>query len=360
MNQKIAELVESAPETLNTLNELAAALGDDPNFATTVSNQIGALDTKVKEIPSTINSALAEAKASGQFNGATGPRGLTGATGPQGIQGIQGNTGATGPQGPQGPTGATGPKGTDGAKGNKGDPGTTPQKGIDFWTPADQESIVQQVIAALGTPVFGTVDTENNIILTGNLVDGTYTIKYENADGEQTTIGTLTAEGEPTYTNVLPLAIASDGTPYNGGQGWKTDTRLNSSGAETTSSATGIETTGFIPVKNGDVVCLSGITLNLNESAGNSYIWLYDSSFTKLTGRYTRLGDESESSLASMQASGLIDRDTNGNITMMVIGENNFFQTGASFGEITSVAYLRFSAAEINADSIITVNEPIE
>ena len=37
----IANIVNSAPETLNTLNELAAALGNDPNFATTISNQIG-------------------------------------------------------------------------------------------------------------------------------------------------------------------------------------------------------------------------------------------------------------------------------------------------------------------------------
>lgn len=38
---KVASLVESAPETLDTLKELAGALGNDPNFATTVSNQIG-------------------------------------------------------------------------------------------------------------------------------------------------------------------------------------------------------------------------------------------------------------------------------------------------------------------------------
>ena len=37
----IAALVDSAPATLDTLNELAAALGDDPNFATTVSTSIG-------------------------------------------------------------------------------------------------------------------------------------------------------------------------------------------------------------------------------------------------------------------------------------------------------------------------------
>lgn len=40
-NAAIAAVVDSAPETLDTLNELAAALGDDPNFATTVSNAIG-------------------------------------------------------------------------------------------------------------------------------------------------------------------------------------------------------------------------------------------------------------------------------------------------------------------------------
>ena len=36
----VAGLVDTAPETLDTLNELAAALGDDPNFATTVTNSI--------------------------------------------------------------------------------------------------------------------------------------------------------------------------------------------------------------------------------------------------------------------------------------------------------------------------------
>jgi hypothetical protein len=37
----VSSIVDTAPTTLNTLNELAAALGDDPNFATTISNQIG-------------------------------------------------------------------------------------------------------------------------------------------------------------------------------------------------------------------------------------------------------------------------------------------------------------------------------
>ena len=41
VDTKIANMVDSAPETLDTLNELAAALGNDPNFATTVATEIG-------------------------------------------------------------------------------------------------------------------------------------------------------------------------------------------------------------------------------------------------------------------------------------------------------------------------------
>ena len=40
VQQEIASLVDSAPGTLNTLNELAAALGDDANFSTTVTTSI--------------------------------------------------------------------------------------------------------------------------------------------------------------------------------------------------------------------------------------------------------------------------------------------------------------------------------
>jgi len=37
----VANVIDTAPEALNTLNELAAALGDDANFATTVTTSIG-------------------------------------------------------------------------------------------------------------------------------------------------------------------------------------------------------------------------------------------------------------------------------------------------------------------------------
>lgn len=40
VDNKVAELVNSAPEALNTLDELAEALGNDENFATTITNAL--------------------------------------------------------------------------------------------------------------------------------------------------------------------------------------------------------------------------------------------------------------------------------------------------------------------------------
>lgn len=121
--------------------------------------------------------------------GETGPQGPEGPIGPQGEQGPKGETGD---RGPQGPTGETGPKGDTGPQGEpgeaatisnvtasvddtsgdpevvvtmggtaqernfafafsglKGENGKTPVKGVDYWTPEDQQSIVDQVLQDL-------------------------------------------------------------------------------------------------------------------------------------------------------------------------------------------------------------------
>ena len=49
---QVNNLIDSAPSTLNTLNELAAALGDDASFATTVTNSLA---NKKTEISSSIS-----------------------------------------------------------------------------------------------------------------------------------------------------------------------------------------------------------------------------------------------------------------------------------------------------------------
>lgn len=63
-------------------------------------------------LPTAINDALAQAKASGEFDGAKGDKGDKG---DPGAQGERGEKGETGPAGAKGDTGPTGPKGADGA-----------------------------------------------------------------------------------------------------------------------------------------------------------------------------------------------------------------------------------------------------
>jgi len=56
VDTSISNLVDSAPGTLDTLNELAAALGDDPDFATTITNSIA---TKLPLAGGTMTGAIA-------------------------------------------------------------------------------------------------------------------------------------------------------------------------------------------------------------------------------------------------------------------------------------------------------------
>jgi microcystin-dependent protein len=52
ISTSLSGVIDSAPSTLNTLNELAAALGDDPNFATTITEMIA---NKITSVPGVIN-----------------------------------------------------------------------------------------------------------------------------------------------------------------------------------------------------------------------------------------------------------------------------------------------------------------
>ena len=62
-------MVNGAPEALNTLDELAEALGEDENFATTVSNRIGENTAEIKKVDNkigekTVQTQIIEAIAS--------------------------------------------------------------------------------------------------------------------------------------------------------------------------------------------------------------------------------------------------------------------------------------------------------
>ena len=96
--------------------------------------------------------------------GAQGPQGEPGATGAAGTtftpsvsaDGTLSWTNDGGKENPtsvniKGPKGAQGPQGEPGATGPQGPAGHTPVKGTDYWTAADQTSMVNDVLAALPT-----------------------------------------------------------------------------------------------------------------------------------------------------------------------------------------------------------------
>lgn len=166
-----------------------------------------------------------------------------------------------------------------------GEPGKTPVKYVDYFTSEDQAAIVSDVLTALkasGVAVVE-VDANKNITLAGNLADGAYILKYENADGSTTEICTLNVSGGtgtpdlpdvpdepdvPAYTNLVPTAKAHTAlsTVYNG-TGYKDGTYASSTPPSYVGTDAATTCTGVIPVQGGTVLYIKGITLNASTNS---------------------------------------------------------------------------------------------
>lgn len=114
-----------------------------------------------------------------------------------------------------------------------------------------------------------------------------------------------------------------------------------SAGGESTSSATDLETTGYIPIKYNDTVYLKGITLEENTSQ-TMLILFYDSNFNYLTN--------------SACYSATVFGATNGEVVSAKMNSTDLNNSNVT----TEVGYMRICAREINSNSVITVNQPIE
>lgn len=139
--------------------------------------------------------------------------------------------------------------------------------------------------------------------------------------------------------NQIPISTDANGAVYNTA-GYKENTRLSSSGGFTESAYTGVDLTGYIPVKNGDVVRLANMSLAYNSDTYPGMLYLYNDMSTFAGHTTTR----------KMENAGgwNIQTDGNGNVTEFTM---NF---------TSNVTHMRLTAADINAESIITVNQVIE
>ena len=205
IEEAVVEYLDEHPVTVDETDPTVPAWAKQPTKPSYTAEEVGALSTSA--LSDAIDTALAEAKASGEFDGEDGapgapgakgdkgdkgdkgeqghkgdkgdtgepgaagakgdkgdtgeqgpkgdkgdtgeqgPKGDKGDTGEQGPKGDKGDPGATGPQGPQGETGPAGATGATGATGPAGADGHTPVKGVDYWTAADKAELVADVLA---------------------------------------------------------------------------------------------------------------------------------------------------------------------------------------------------------------------
>ena len=260
-----------------------------------------------------------------------------------------------------GSRGSDGKDGTNGKDGADGKDGKTPVRGADYWTPSDKTEIINSVLAAIKGTFFGSVDENNNIILSGILESGTYTIKYEDVSGNAIEVGTFVVgngvapdpdptpdpDPEPTYTNLFNPDTATLNTRFS-----------NSSG--TYKDENGIVTSDYIPVtlstdaSNHTIMRFRGATFTTNCTVifYNSSKKIINSSTLSTNG----YGMQSDTTT--------VTTDENGDYQISLGYKSGKFDTAWTSG----VAYMRVSLkvkdAALTASDvqniIITVNEPIK
>lgn len=143
---------------------------------------------------------------------------------------------------------------------------------------------------------------------------------------------------EGDYINVLKTAIDTDGSLYNGGKGYKDNYIVDENGVEV--QYTGLDTTGYIAAKAGDVIRFKNVTYKVQDNTPLN-VTRFRSTFVfhSFTNFYS----------ASTIATWNPVYDADGNIIQITIPS----------GLSQSCVYFRFNMQDINEYSIITVNEEI-
>lgn len=153
----------------------------------------------------------------------------------------------------------------------------------------------------------------------------------------------VTAVAVLSYTNVLPLSINADGTPFNNGQGWKHGYKLSAgTGQEDANSSYNVS--GYIPVTQSDTFRIKNYGFASPATAYDN-ICFYDSSFSFL-GAFT----------SSSKANPLSQFVTGGTLVACIATAAT---TNFSAEKKASIAYMRLSFDEINDSTIVTINEEI-
>ena len=141
------------------------------------------------------------------------------------------------------------------------------ENGKDYvLTEADKSEIAAQVIEMLGgNPIFGIVDENNNIIVSGDLPDGTYSVKYEMDDGSKVSIGNLVLDTNVYYSVTNNLTNCTNNNSA-------TQAIEGESYSATITAKSGYELKSVTVTMGGSPVSVSGGTITITNVTGNIVI----------------------------------------------------------------------------------------
>lgn len=289
-----------------------------------------------------------------------------------GSKGSKGETGATGPKGD---TGETGPQGVSGVYVGSGS--MPAGYNIQIDPESDDKTVVGSdefdlLVNDVNRLEEQKADKENVIANTNNIVglqktmDDILSLKAQGdtleeqlvwlAENGDTTKEYLCVdgyyyeyvykEGEPLYTNLLPLATDSDRETILNGVGYKTGYRLNSSGLE--KELSGCQVSGYNDCKYGDTIRIKNLE-PYTEVSYNHVIGFYDDSNTFLGSTYLQ-PPASGNSWGTDHGKGV---SISSDLTTFTIDSGNSSITG-----ITNCTAFRFMGTNME-NVIVTVNQEI-
>lgn len=196
--------------------------------------------------------------------------------------------------------------------------------------------------------VVGTLDESNNILLSGNLADGTYTLKYENTDGTYTEIGTLEVGAIP---EPEPIKNLADPTSAD----WLTDNRL-ATGYGYGKPCEGHILTNYIPAKEGDILRVKGLSITEYVTNNSCAVATYTDDKV-YNSRYAFTGRTQEDGFSLGARNQVTVNGDMQTYTIALLDDGTQqAEAGTTFIRIDGVIMEGYTANDV----IITINEEIE
>lgn len=212
-------------------------------------------------------------------------------------------------------------------------------------TEKDKADIIQGVLEGMGVPVYGFVDENNDIIVSGNLAGGSYNVKYEMEDGSTIDIGDLVLVDSVYYsiTNTLTNCTTDNSTDEIAeGESYSATITANSGYELSSVSVTMGGTDISSSVVSGGVISIASVT-------GDIVITAVATEITS-TSTYTNLADPSSADWATdmrLNSSGVTVAQTGVTTTNYIYAEQGSIIRIKGFGALTDYNTAQYQLTKV-------------